>query len=491
MMRADILDEPELEFGGGSRHIDPRFGISNYGPADLGATDAPHAIRVGLIGPSDQLDGVRAWFERCREPIAAKDERYPHLFPEFPGCDIDRGLHTTLVFSDRNTRAISERDLRAIASASRGQALKAAVDVYTDEITALADENRVDVLLVGRPEQLVETARRTRNASARAGEPVIADVGSAGEGHGDDPALPQFANFHDLLKARLLLVRQPIQIIRRSTWDESVPPPAGHTLQDEATRAWNLHVALYYKAGGVPWRLPRNSADLTTCYIGVAFYRNSSTSTLDSSVAQVFNERGDGVIVRGGPARISRDDRQPHLSEADAHELLLHALDTYHREHRTLPARVVLHKTSAFTADETGGFHGAGDERRLDTLELSWVTSSEGARLFRPGAAPPLRGTLITLTDQEIVLYTKGSVEFYSTYPGMYVPQPIGIRPVGPTRSARDIGCETLALTKMNWNQTRLDGRDPVTLRTAHQVKAVLRFCASDQAIAARYAHYM
>jgi hypothetical protein len=64
---------------------------------------------------------------------------------------------------------------------------------------------------------------------------------------------------------------------------------------------------------------------------------------------------------------------------------------------------------------------------------------------------------------------SKGSLEFYSTYPGMYVPQPIGIRPAHPARSARDIGAETLALTKMNWNQTRLDGRDPVTLRTANR----------------------
>jgi hypothetical protein len=30
----------------------------------------------------------------------------------------------------------------------------------------------------------------------------------------------------------------------------------------------------------------------------------------------------------------------------------------------------------------------------------------------------------------------------------MYVPQPIGIRPTRPVRSARDTGCETLALTQ-------------------------------------------
>jgi argonaute-like protein implicated in RNA metabolism and viral defense len=73
----------------------------------------------------------------------------------------------------------------------------------------------------------------------------------------------------------------------------------------------------------------------------------------------------------------------------------------------------------------------------------------------------------------------------------MYIPQPIGVRTVTASLSHRDIAGEILELTKMNWNQTRLDGRLPVTLRTANQVKAILRFCGPDQAIATRYAHYM
>jgi hypothetical protein len=489
-MLADVLDEPELEFGGGNRHIDPRFGMSNYGPADLQNADAPRAIRVGLIGAAEHLDGLQSWLERCREPIPAKDERYPHLFPEFPGCDTDIGLHSTLVFSQRNTRTISDRDLRAISQASRAAALMTALDVYAREIVALADENRVDVLLVARPEQLIDTKRRKVYAVTGSGPAVLGEAKPPSVS-GDDPPLPQFANFHDMLKARVLQIRQPIQIIRHSTWDETIPPPAGHSRQDEATRAWNLHTALYYKAGGVPWRLPRNSVDLTVCYVGVAFYRNDDDDALDTSVAQVFNERGDGVIVRGGPARVGCDDRQPHLSHSDATELLLHALDTYHHEHKTVPARIVLHKTSSFTAEEIGGFQSAADERRVDALELSWITGSEGARLLRPGSAPPLRGTLLTLTDRQFALYTKGSVEFYSTYPGMYIPQPIGLRPVEPILSGRGIGNEILALTKMNWNQTRLDGRLPITIRTANQVKSILRFCSPEQAIATRYASYM
>jgi hypothetical protein len=248
---------------------------------------------------------------------------------------------------------------------------------------------------------------------------------------------------------------------------------------------------MYYKAGGVPWRLRRLSTDLTGCFVGISFYRGNTGASLDTAVAHVFNERGDGVIVRGGAAQISKEDNQPHLNAADAHALLQTALDAYRREHHTLPARVVIHKSSRFIAAEVDGFDSAAEDRDLAALDLLWITDSEDAQLFRPGAAPPLRGTLLTLSPEEHVLYTGGSIEFYSTYPGMYVPRPIGIRPARVTRSPREVAIEVLALSKMNWNQARLDGRQPITLHTAETVKRVLRFCNPDQTIATRYAQYM
>lgn len=72
----------------------------------------------------------------------------------------------------------------------------------------------------------------------------------------------------------------------------------------------------------MPWRLLRHAADLTSCYVGVSFYRTISDDTLQTSVAQVFNERGDGMIIRGGPAQVSREDRQPHLTAEHAETLL-------------------------------------------------------------------------------------------------------------------------------------------------------------------------
>ena len=297
-MHAEVIPEPELEFGGGGgRHVDPRFGIASYGPADLTAGDAPRAIRIGLIGPADQLPGLRAWLERCREPIAAKDERYPHLFPGFPGCDIDCGMHAILVFSDRHTRALSDRDLRSITDAPAARGLATAVEVYAAEITAMAEENRIDVFLVARPPDTEgHDGRAVRQRErGRSGAAPVRELPRHAQGA---PAPPPAAG-----------PDHPPQHLGR---DRPAAWP-GRSRQDEASRAWNLHTALYYKAGGVPWRLARNTADLTVCYIGVSFYRSSDGDVLDTSVAQVFNALGDGVIVRGGPARISGDDRQPHL----------------------------------------------------------------------------------------------------------------------------------------------------------------------------------
>ena len=94
-----------------------------------------------------------------------------------------------------------------------------------------------------------------------------------------------------MLKAQALGLTCPLQVMRRETWEGTVrrgdvPRP----LQDEATRAWNLHIALYYKAGGTPWRMPRRDSDLSTCYVGVSFYRTTDGEELHTAVAQVFNE---------------------------------------------------------------------------------------------------------------------------------------------------------------------------------------------------------
>jgi hypothetical protein len=56
--------------------------------------------------------------------------------------------------------------------------------------------------------------------------------------------------------------------------------------------------ALYYKSGGYPWRLPRREDDLATCFLGVSFFQTLDGESLWSSIAQVFNQRGVGMVIR-------------------------------------------------------------------------------------------------------------------------------------------------------------------------------------------------
>lgn len=78
-MKLTFIEEPDLEFGNGSRHIDPRSGINNYGPADLSHTGV-RTIQIGIVGTKEAIDGVKAWLDRCREPIAPKESPLSHLY---------------------------------------------------------------------------------------------------------------------------------------------------------------------------------------------------------------------------------------------------------------------------------------------------------------------------------------------------------------------------------------------------------------------------
>ena len=466
------LEEPELEFAGGQKHVDIRFGLSSYGPLDLLSDLAPKSIRLGLVGTSESIDGFAKWVERCAQGVPAKVSKQPHLFPAFPSMDGKTAFHCDLVMHPSLQRTIPRQKCLVLGGiGSIEQRIIQAVELFAAEIAHLAETANPDVVACAFPSELV--------------------------GILDDPNQTTPFDFHDLLKARVMETRLPIQIVLPSLYDPSrakMQRKTGlaRTLQDEATRAWNIYTALYYKARGTPWRLRRDSCDLDTCYVGVSFYQSLDRASLRTSIAQIFNERGEGVVIRGAEVEVevSKTDRQAHLEEADAFSLLQEALARYKSEHKNLPARLVLHKTSSYSEDELSGFRQALAEADIEIYDfLNFRKSS--LRLYREGVYPPLRGTVLDLTDGEFLIYTKGSVPFFETYPGMYVPRPLRANVAHSENTTRFLGNEVLALTKLNWNSTQFDGAEPVTIQAARDVGRVLRFCGPNDSIAAHYSFYM
>lgn len=483
-MRVDFLNEPELEFGV-SKHVDIRFGLMNYGPLDIASNTAPTQIKYGIVGTPETVEGVEAWFDRCKEEIPPKPSKQPNLFPNFPGFELDSCFHSTLVTDSRMKRTIPQRTFDELSSNYQpNQVISACVEIFLKEFTYLTQNTDVDVLICAVPINLAKLIFLYDEE-----EPGITD---------DDTTTvrEKKLDFHDLLKARAMHVKKPIQLILPATYDVSKrihqKQRLGYfrQLQDEATRAWNIHTALYYKAGGTPWRLVREPSELTVCYVGVSFYKSLEETMMLTSMAEVFNERGQGVIVRGGIADISKNDRRPHLSESDAHDLLCFALDLYKAEHHTLPARVVIHKTSKHNESEKEGFQAAIKEKAIHSVDLISVDKSF-SRLFRLGAYPPLRGTLLHLDEKSHLIYTRGSVDFFSTYPGMYVPRPLIMYCDDVEQTPKFLAKEILALTKMNWNSTQFDNFFPITVEASRNVAKILRYIDLKESIEPRYSYYM
>jgi hypothetical protein len=463
------------------RHIDIKHGLAELGPLDRAGV---REITVGVVGTAAGRDALVHWLEAAGHGVPAKAGKLPNLFPGFPGFNESSPFATRLVVDSRRSAELPLRALEGVRLSD--DPARAGAALFVEAIGQILDRGRPDVFICALPPELLDLT----DEPAEAG---LSDSGDNPTGQQNPETQLGRTDLRDYLKAAALSAGVPLQLIRPETYGLSSPrrrTTLPRRLQDPATRAWNFFVAVYYKANGTPWRLVRHEEDLAACYVGVAFYRSSDAETVQTAMAQVFNERGQGMVIRGGPARFDKDDRVPHLDAQGAHDLLASALQRYRAEHLTMPARVLLHKTSFHDAAELAGFRSAADEAGIGVLDLLSIGSSP-VRLFRPKPYPVLRGTTLLMGDDRILVYTRGSVTFFETYPGMYVPRPVLLRAGHADTPLAALARETLALTKMNWNNTQFDGATPITMRAAQEVGRILRYLPSGADIQSNYAYYM
>lgn len=496
MTEINFIDEVdiELEFGGGNRHIDIRFGILNYGTLDRDERSDVRHINVAIIGLPELTDKFLGWLEVCDSGIESKETTKPNLFTRFPGFGANSPFNAEWVCDDRAIRNLSTTEIAKLQNLNTpGEIIKHAVGLYTSEIDYLANDTKPDIIFCIIPEILGEQLDR----AAEMAKPVLSFVENK-----DEVVNKYRHDFHHYLKSEAMNYRIPIQLVLPSTFGVGTRGKStkkkrwrkkARQLQDPATRAWNLFTAMYYKAGCVPWRLARQSSDYDTCYIGVSFYKSLDEKAVFTSIAQIFNERGEGVVVRGGQAQQSKKDRTPHLNDEDSAKILIQALQRYRDEHKNEPARVVIHKSSYFTQEEIEGFRTGLKQERISMADMLSIRKSF-IHLFRTKAYPVLRGTHMQLDSNRHLLYTRGSVPFFETYPGLYIPRALEIQFDSAEQSRETLCREILALTKMNWNNTQFDMREPITLRAARGVGDILKYIPNDapeSRIAARYSFYM
>ena len=473
-MNVEHLLEPRLMFAKG-KHICPRRGITEYGVFDQLRTTRRSEIYIGGVGTANCIELLNNWIDRCRGTIAApSDVKQENLRLPFCGFSAASGFGADVRFSTDLARTLKNTEIREIIKIEdRKDRIRKAIDCYHENIKFLAQNRHVDVIVCVIPENLYEVIAIEEPLGKETLEVEYKEY--------------EELNFRRALKAKSMPLGKPLQLVRQVSIDRK--KVVGQ--QDDATKAWNFCTALYYKSGPtIPWKLDQDSAKVSSCAVGISFYRSRDRLTLSTSLAQIFDELGNGLILRGTPVDIGKDDRIPRLSAQQAHDLLKAALNEYRVALRTYPARVVVHKSSNFSDAEIDGLESSANAVNIDTVDLVTVMDCK-LRLFRDGNYPPYRGTLARLGDSKLLLYTRGSVWYYQTYPGLYVPRPIDIRIVKSEESANYIAKEILGLTKMNWNNTQFDGKYPVTLGCSRKVGEIMKYLTDSDTPQIRYGYYM
>ena len=475
------LPPPKLQFGGALSVSDPKVGLGQAGPFDLhfGSAARKHKIGVGIIGSREMIDLAGAWIERCQRPIPVLDNM-SLLKREFPG--FKETYHSSLAIDDSWIIDLdfgSRDQLRlALEESDPFKRFEIVLELYANALDRLAsrDANRPDIVIIAIPDDVLKgvhsVERKATAAEKKAATAIRESHASNLVDFSDlfqevDQTEEDFLrrDFRDALKARALKARLPIQIATKKLFVDTAPG------QDAATRAWNFSVGAYYKAGGVPWRLPQSGPE--TCFVGISFHhlRTTKRHIVRSSLAQAFSSEGEGFAIRGEgiPADPSQG-RSIHLFEEQAFKLAGNILDEYTIRTGGAPVRVVVYKTSFFNAGELAGMQAALSE--IPIVEFVTLVPSD-LRLLRLGNYPPKVGTLCTVNKASSFLFTSGYMEELGTYPGPHVPQPFEVR-MQLKGSKISAAQDVLNLTRMNWNTADIRGKWPVTLSFARRVGRIL-----------------
>lgn len=502
--RAGIIREPSILLGGQHQHVDPKTGLSLYGPYSLKGENKPilRSINVGIVGPPSMIADAEQWIDYCRGTVL-NDGSNPFWLPHYPGCTADEGFRCELVTSASWRATISMDDIhKALALADHHVCVQTLVDLYVEALSVFAQrEPKPNVVLCCIPKEIVDGAvektnrfgeskplklskearalrekiRKEKQADRKSGQLPLFDIHESNEDTADEE--PGHQNLRRGIKAESMRFTFPTQLVwpRTLNLNAAKATPGDRPLQDPATRAWNFITAMYHKAGGTPWRIA--DIDPTTCFVGISFYREvlEPNPMLRTAMAQAFTATGDGYVLRGESFEFvkSRSQRSPHLTASAAASLIRDVIDLFKKQNRgSVPGRVVIHKSSQFWQDELNGFKtGCENIPNLDMVSLG----DRGLQFYRPGRKyPPVRGTFIKFSDTEFALYTSGYIPYLKTYPGPRAPRPLEIMEfIGETPWDQMLN-EILSLTKMNWNTADFNCSEPITLAFARKVGHVL-----------------
>jgi hypothetical protein len=448
------LPEPQLAFHpdrASDREIHPLRGLLRFGPYSSGLV--PDPIRVATLTPVGESDRLYTFLRELNARYRPT-ERLEYL-PEWPGFQTVFGIH----MRGASGACHAELDARLEAefqASSKPHILLA--DRIVRAIQALdARRDQFDVLFIYIP---------TRWEAGYYGGPS------------------EDFDLHDHIKATAATRRLPVQLVRE---DSALSYP------DRASVMWRIGLALYAKAGGIPWKLA--DTDEETAYIGLSYAVRPPESDRPRFVtccSQVFDAEGSGlefVAYDAHEVEVQRDN--PFLSRTEMFRVMTRSMDLYRRRHAgRSPRRVMVHKTTEFKSQEVDGCMEALHLcEAVDLLQVVQDVPWRGIRIERnprdptkgrPTPFPVARGTVMGISPREALLWTHGDVRDIDQRGSYYqgarsTPQPLRLVRHAGHGPWDDTARAVLALSKMDWNNDALYDALPVTMSYAKVLAGVVK----------------
>ncbi len=232
-------------------------------------------------------------------------------------------------------------------------------------------------------------------------------------------------DLHDYLKACAASEGMCIQIIRELK---------ALSYSCRCSVAWRLGIALYTKAGGVPWVLA--DVDPGTAFIGIDYALRAGSAPgarFAICCSQVFDAEGSGLeFVAYEAEGVHMLGKNPFLRRDQMLKVMARSLIIYQRKHAgDPPRRVVVHKNTEFRKEEIEGVFDAFPN--AEDIELIHVQQQCGWRGVlisapqQPDGYPCRRGSIFQLGAQEMLLWSQGNLPAVTTQGQDYYKEGKGI----------------------------------------------------------------
>lgn len=478
------INEPLLTFGSNQKAMDPRDGLMLFGPFDQ--MKIMGVKNIGIIGTKELRVKMINYLKKIHSPIINSDVNIAR--PNFPGLETIFGISVN--FNNIIQIDVKEDDInKYLQYTDSHQRVHNWVNLYVNPLIAYTEKEEmpVDVWFIvipeiiyqfGRPNSRIPKSEENINVGLKKQERSSTQMDLFFQEEKDllREAYEFEVNFHNQLKAKILSAKIVTQIIRESKIayeDIFTQKQIEVEHKFETAKAWNISNTLYYKLGGLPWKL--GDVRDGVCYLGLVYKKIESDSKNKNAccAAQMFLDSGDGMVFRGnvGPWWNPKSG-EFHLSEQDAFEIISQSLESYFSRFNSYPKEIFIHAKTYFDDAEWSGFEEAV-KGKSQIIGIR-IRENSAFKLYRNFSYCVPRGTMLQYDEMKALLWTKGFIPRFKTQIGLETPNPVDI---SITRGDADIDIvckDILSLTKLNYNACIYGDGVPVTLKFADSIGEIL-----------------